>query len=146
LYLIIQLAGNSWFGAPVFGYRLILPSLFAWTPLLTLSFCAWTAHFRWAVLTFGALSAASIWWFAIGASVSARDFYVANDPSLYTSPGSWSVPILASVAGPWRWLAALVLVSGIVAWIRATPATEAPEIVPPHKTQQKSQFTSPRKR
>ncbi len=128
LYLVIQLAGNSWFGAPVFGYRLILPSLFGWTPLLTVSYQKWTARQFWSQALFAVLAAASMWWFAIGASVSARDFYVAvNDPRLYSSPGSWSVPILASVAGPWRWLAAVLLVVGVAMWLRATPEGSDPE-------------------
>lgn len=115
VYLVVQLAGNTWIGGPVFGYRLILPSLVAWWPLLTMAYERWTARRVWARWAFVALAAASIWWFTQGASVLPVDYLAAN-PQEYTVWLSWNVPTFTRFAGPFAWIGGALLV-GAVGWV-----------------------------
>ena len=126
VYLVVQLAGNSWFGGGgIFGYRLILPSLFAWWPLLALSWDQWTAKRTWSRYIFYALTAASVWWFAQGSLVFRLDYVNAN-PNEFLEWQSWNVPRILDWAGPFGWLAAALFVAGLFFILSLVPDAEQP--------------------
>ena len=115
LYLLVQLAGNTWTGGDgFFGYRLILVPLLTWIPLLALSWEQWTSTVTWARRAFGTLAAISLWWFAVG-SISNNDKLGALDGVGIRNWNEWQVPIIIRNAPPGAWLLAAIFV-GVVAW------------------------------
>ena len=111
VYFVIQLAGNTWIGATdIFGYRLPLEPLLLSSPLLALSYTAWTTRWAWSRWAFAVLSAVSVWWFAVGA--------VTRTPALNSLreevPWSeWQVPLAVKAHSPIVLLLAAVLAVGV---------------------------------
>jgi len=123
-YLVVQLAGNSWLGGQgFFGYRLILPSLFAWWPLLTLAWQQWTVKASWSRYAFYGLAAISMWWFAQGSLVFRLDD-VNADSVFYTTWSSWQAGRIIGFAGPFGWVAAAVFVGALAFLVSLVPAED----------------------
>ncbi|CAB4880786.1 unannotated protein [freshwater metagenome] len=117
VYLIVQLAGNSYTGGiGFFGYRLIIVPLFLVTPLLVKSFELWTFPRTWARRTFGVLAAVSIWWFAVASVVSAELFGNITKVTKEYTWTTWQIPTAIAQSKPGAFLLATVFV-GVVAWL-----------------------------
>jgi len=121
VYLVIQLQGNTWFGGGgIYGYRLILPSLLAWWPLLTIAFEQWTEKAKWSRYGFYGLAGVSVWWFAPGALIFRQNYIDAN-VSQFTEWWSWHPSLYVRWAGPFGWAAAAVFVAALVYFISLVP-------------------------
>jgi hypothetical protein len=113
VYLVVQLAGNSWFGGGgIFGNRLIIPAMLAWWPLMTLAYSQWLERFkpmRWAFMVLGALA---IWWTAFGALLF-RSKYFEDNPDQFFYWWNWTAGLYISWAWPLGWLAAAAFVGAL---------------------------------
>ena len=136
VYLVVQLAGNSWIGGPIFGYRLILPSLFAWWPLLVLAYQQWTVRRPWSRITFYVLALVSIWWFAQGALVFPVEYFYTN-PLDYVYWRSWNVPLFARFAGVSGWIFGLATAAAVAGAVYVTNDPEPVSVTKPSTKQLK---------
>jgi hypothetical protein len=105
VYLVIQLAGNTWNGgAGFFGYRISLETVYLCVPLGAMAWTAWVSKHQWARYAFGVLLAISLWWFALGGAA----FTV--DVTQSVRPDDWAVSMLVGVTGPVAWILAALFV------------------------------------
>ena len=116
IYLIVQLAGNSWIGGDgYFGYRLVLVSLFLCVPLLVLSWQEFVSGYRWMRVAFAVLAVASLWWFALG-SVTSNKFLGGVNGIGAAKSSDFQVLSAIHAHPPGAWLMA-ALFAGVIAWI-----------------------------
>jgi hypothetical protein len=110
VYLVIQLAGNTWIGATgIFGNRLVLEPLLLSMPLLAAAWASWAPERRWALAITAAFAAAAVWWHAVASVVPAVDLG-ALDPAPRWS--DWAVAQAITAAGPVIALLGALFVAG----------------------------------
>lgn len=111
VYLVIQLAGNTWTGGEgFFGYRITLETLFLTVPLLTLAWVEWTSQKAWRRRSMAVLTGLSLWWFAMAAG----GYELLWEQFLNWQ--HWEVPRLIELTSPGGPLIAAVFVA-LLAWL-----------------------------
>lgn len=133
LYLVVQLAGNTWVGASgIFGNRLVLEPLLLATPLLAMSWEAWGEQRRWACWAMVALGGASLWWHGVAAVLPTEDLGGLLPPPAWSE---WAISGAVTAASPVAWLGAAVFATVVMVVVTRLPAprqvTKAPS---PKKT------------
>lgn len=150
LYLVVQLAGNTWIGANgIFGNRLVLEPLLLMSPLLAMGWEAWGEQRRWARWGMVALGGLSIWWHGVAAVVPAADL-----GALLPSPAwsEWAVSTAVTAAEPAAWFGAAVF--AVVVMMVTTrlpapgpaaqkPSPRAPNTPTPKRSGQKAETKAP---
>ena len=132
LYLVAQLAENTWEGGDAFyGYRIALMSVFACAPLLTLCWTEWTAHAAWRRRTLTVLVAVTMWTFAVASVVSNADLGPSSSAVPQWPWTRWVLIDVLRATNPATWLLAAVFVVAVGWVVRRYEPPRVPEPAQP---------------